>query len=213
MSLGNFLRTGSYLDLEYIYGELTNSNGEDPLDYETIQEAFRLGRRAEVVATDARTGLPVYFDYASMAKDDYGAIKGSSNVPVIDRPYSWKGGLYFDGGISDPVPFRRAFSQGCDKVVVILTRPKDYVRDPSKDEKMSKLLIKYPESAKAMATRSIVYNIQLQEAMELELRGSILILAPDDIGGMNTLTKDKDTIVKMYEKGYEDAAKVAAYIA
>lgn len=36
MSWSNFLRKGSYLDLDYIYSALSNSDGEDPVDYEAF---------------------------------------------------------------------------------------------------------------------------------------------------------------------------------
>ena len=34
MSLRNFLLKKSYLDLNYVYGTLSNANGENPLDYQ-----------------------------------------------------------------------------------------------------------------------------------------------------------------------------------
>ena len=51
------------------------------------------------------------------------------------------GRLYYDGGLSDPIPVKKAFADGCDKLVVILTRPKNYYRSPSKDIKASWLII------------------------------------------------------------------------
>ena len=36
----------------------------------------------------------------------------------------------------------------------------------------------------------------------------MLILAPDDCCGMETLTKDKSALDKMYHKGYRDAKKI-----
>ena len=122
MSFRNLLRRGSYLDLDYIYGDaLTNAGGEYPLDYQAM--AAR-PETAKIVATDAATGQPVYFDFHDMAQDDYGAIKASCCVPVVNRPYRWRGKAYYDGGLSDPIPFQQAFQAGCDRVVVILTRPK-----------------------------------------------------------------------------------------
>ena len=54
MSLGNFLRRGNYLDLDYIYGgTLSNTGGEDPLDYDAMAAN---PAQAKVVATDAATG-------------------------------------------------------------------------------------------------------------------------------------------------------------
>ena len=36
MSWSNLFRTGSYIDLKYVYGALSNSDGEDPVDFEAF---------------------------------------------------------------------------------------------------------------------------------------------------------------------------------
>ena len=36
MSVGNLVRKHSYLDLEYVYGALSNRGGENPLDYPAV---------------------------------------------------------------------------------------------------------------------------------------------------------------------------------
>ncbi len=41
MGLKTLLKTGSYIGLEYIYGTLTNSGGEYPLDYDTLNHPLR----------------------------------------------------------------------------------------------------------------------------------------------------------------------------
>ena len=211
MSLGNLLRRGNYLDLDYIYGgTLSNTGGEDPLDYDAMAAN---PAQAKVVATDAATGQPVYFDFHDMARDDYGAIKASSCVPVANRPYWWKGRPYYDGGITDPIPFQKALDAGCDRVVVILTRPKDYYRDPKKDQRMAKLLRKYPNAARVLALRAETYNRQLEQAHALAQAGKVLLVAPDDIGGMSTLTKDRGAILTMYHKGRSDAKAIGAFLA
>lgn len=210
MGLKHFLQTGDYLDLEYIYGgALSNSGGEYPLDFEAMQAS---GKPFEIVATDAATGLPHYFEMREMQQDDYGAIKASSCVPGVNHPYAWKDGLYYDGGLSDPIPYKRCLDAGCDKIVVVLTRPRDYFRDPAKDERMARLLYKYPNAAKALTFRSRLYNDQLRDVTELERQGRALIVAPDDISGMKTLTKDKDAIVALYQKGYRDAEAIGNFI-
>ncbi|MDO4193851.1 MAG: patatin family protein [Erysipelotrichaceae bacterium] len=211
MGLRHFLKTGNYLDLEYIYGDaLSNSTGEYPLFYEGV---LKSGKHMLVVATDAQTGEPVYYTEQDMSQDDYGAIKGSSNVPVADHPYEWKGRLLFDGGLSDPIPFRKAFDAGCEKVVVLLTRPKDYFRTPEKDRRMALLIRRrYPKTADRLVNRWQLYNSQLEEALRLEAEGKVLIVAPSDIGQMSTLTKDKEQMQKLYEKGLEDANAITAFI-
>ncbi len=211
MSFSNLLKTGNFLDLDYIYGEaLTNSGGEYPIDYDTM---VANEKPAIIVATDAVTGKSIYYNYSEMRRDDYGAIKGSSCVPVVNKPYLWKGKLLLDGGMSDPLPFHKAFEAGCDKVVIILTRPKDFRRSDKNDRRFSILLKrKYPKAAKKLATRAYTYNRELDEAVSLESKGKVLIVAPKDISGMKTLTKDKHAIKRLYKMGKKDASAILNFM-
>ena len=36
MSLRNFIKKGSYVDLDYVYGTLSDSLAENPVDYKTV---------------------------------------------------------------------------------------------------------------------------------------------------------------------------------
>lgn len=210
MGFGNMLRKGYFVNLEYIYGTLSNSDGEYPLDYPAIAAS---DQKFIVVATDAETGLPIYYTKDDIAQDDYGAIMGSSCVPAIDRPYPFRGRKLYDGGIADPIPIEKAFQEGCDKVVLILTRPRDYRRGSKKDERFAKTFAPfYPRAAKALTMRARLYNYELDLCEKYAAEGRVLIVAPDDIGGMDTLTKDKATMLKMYDKGYKDAEKIKEFL-
>ena len=203
MSLYNFLHDHNYVDLDYIYSVLSNQDGEYPLDFEKII-ASKIP--LEIVATDALEGKPHYFQLNDMSINQYDAIKASCAVPIADEPYFINNIPYYDGGITDPIPFHKAFEYGCDKVIIILTRPKSFRRNPKKDELTTKLLSKkYPNASKAMALRASTYNRQLDEACKLEEEGKVIIVSPDSIGHMKTLTKDKNEIRNLYLKGYRDA--------
>ena len=39
MSVQNYLKTGSFVDMDYIYSTLSNSDGEFPLDYEAFKKS------------------------------------------------------------------------------------------------------------------------------------------------------------------------------
>lgn len=211
MSFSNLMKKGNYLDLEYIYGDaLSNTCGEDPLDFEQIMKS---GRDFYIVATDAQTGKPVYYRKEDMALNDYGAIKGSSCVPVAAHAFKWKGKCLYDGGLSDPIPYHLCLENGCDKVAVLLTRPRAFRRDPAKDNLPSRLIHhKWPQAAEAMRRRAMTYNRQLDDLEKLVSQGKALIVAPDDIGGMATLTKDRNEILAMYDKGYKDAEAIEAFL-
>ncbi|MBQ9954411.1 MAG: patatin-like phospholipase family protein [Eggerthellaceae bacterium] len=64
MGLGALRASGSFLDVEYVYGTLSQEDGEDPLDVAAVREA---GVPCELVATDARTGAACYL-YAAAQK-------------------------------------------------------------------------------------------------------------------------------------------------
>lgn len=210
MGVKNLIHTGSYIGLDYIYSSLSDHEGDYPLDWKTIRND---PRDMMIVATDANTGLPHYFHKYDMRQDSYDPIKASCCVPVINRPYKVNGIPYFDGGLSDPVPYEKAFEAGCDKVVVILTRPEDYRRIPKNDKIIADLLHPhYPNASLTMRNRSVVYNQQLDECEYLQIQGKVCIVAPDSIGKMKTLTKDKDSIEALYYKGYEEAKSILNFV-
>lgn len=210
MSLAIFLRTKDYLGLDYIYGTLSDDGGEYPIDYDGI-----MNNPADfaVVATDALTGKPMYYDKKDYQRNDLGFLKGSCCVPVADQPYPYRDHLLFDGALSDPIPYEHCFEAGCDKIVVILTRPRDEVRSNESDLRLAKLLEhKYPVAAENMRNRIPLYQKKLQECFALEKDGKVLIVAPDSIGQMKTLTKDKAAIKDLYVKGFHDADSIWDFV-
>ena len=211
MGLGLLAKKGEYADLDYIYGGLSNSDGEYPLDYPAMVAS---GKQFVIVATDAESGTPVYFTLDDMAQDDYAPVKASSALPVVNKPYLVNGRACYDGGLSDPIPVKKAFDAGCEKVVVVLTRPRDAYRDPARDRPFVRMLaITHPRAAEALANRAGLYNLQLDLAKKYEREGKVLIVAPDDIGDMKTLTKDREAIERLYAKGMRDAFAIKDFCA
>ena len=211
MGWENFRKTGSYINMDYIYSTLSDEGGEYPLDYRALA-ADPAG--LEVVATNAITGKPVYFMKSDLRQDDYDVIKASCSVPGLNKPYYVGLIPCYDGGLSDPIPYKRVFRAGMDRVVVIITKPRDFVRKSNKDRALSKMIAaKYPKAAEVWAKRGETYNRQLREVMELEKEGKALIVAPRDIGKLKTLTQDHEALEDLYHQGYEEAEKVLEFFA
>lgn len=211
MSVGNLLKTGSYLDMDYIYGTLSVRGGENPLDYPALAAN---PARLCVVATRAADGKPLYLTKQDMAQDDYAALKGSCCLPIACKPYPVHGVPCYDGGVSDPVPLDKALADGCDRVVLVLTRPLSTDKKPGKDAWGAALLRrKYPQASAELSRRAERYNQTVARALKMQKQGRVLVLAPDDTCGMGTLTKDKAKIDALYRKGYSDAAKIKDFLA
>lgn len=210
MSLHNFIHKGSYIDMDYVYGVLSNSDGENPLDYSTFHQS---SCDMKVVACNALTGEPIYFSKEEMLEDKYDPLKASCSIPVVCKPYMIHDIPCYDGGIVDPIPMDKAFADGCDKVVLVLTKPLDTVRNPKKDEPIArKLSKKYPKAAERVYHRAETYNNQIAKAKEYVNQGKLLIVAPDDCCGLDTLTKSKESMENMYKKGLKDAESIKSFL-
>ena len=133
-SVGNFLRKRSFIDMDYVYGTLSRHDGENPLNYEAMRND---PTELIVVAANAETGEAKYFDKRDIRQDDYNVFKASSSIPFVCKPYFIQGTPYYDGALGDPIPLEKAFACGCDRVVLLLTKPEDVLRTPDQDEKLA----------------------------------------------------------------------------
>ncbi len=210
MSLGNFIKKGSYLDLDYIYSVLTNSDGEDPIDY---QEIAKYEGKLLIAATEAETGKAHFFTKNDLSQDNYKVFCASSAIPFVCKPVEINGTKYMDGGLAAPVPLEKALEMGADKIVFALSKPKDFRRSSSRNDVIAKLIKrKYPEAAKALLQSNEEYDRLVDKAIELEKEGRVLIVSPDDTCGVDTLTKDKEKLHTLYEKGYRDGGKIKEFL-
>lgn len=210
MSINNIFKRGSMVDLNYIYSTLSNVGGEYPVDYDTF---FENKTMLTIVATNALTGNPTYFTKDDLKHNNLDCVKASSCVPIACKPYEINDEKYYDGGISDPIPYEKAFKDGCDKLIIILTKPKDFFRESKSDVKFSKLFKKsYSKSAEKLKNRSSLYNKKLDEIIELEKQNKVLILAPKGSETMQTFEKDSNKLNDLYMQGYKCAEKIKTFI-
>ena len=210
MSLENFVTRKSYVDLDYVYGTLSCADGENPLDYASLRDN---PMEFYVVATEAETGQAHYFDKSHIRQDDYGIMKASSAIPFVCKPYTVEGTAYYDGALSDPVPVEKAFQLGCDRVVLILTKPEHLLRSSKKDEKLAACIRHtYPAAAKELCRRAKRYNDSVALARLLARQGKVLVVAPKDTFGVDTLTRDRDALEKLYQEGYADGERIETFL-
>ena len=208
-SLRNFICKRSYIDMDYVYGTLSNHDGENPLNYPVIRDN---PMDFLVVATDAVTGRTKYFGKEDIAADNYDVFKASSSIPFFCPPYEIEGVPYYDGALGDPVPVEKAFELGCDRVVVILTKPENVLRNSKKDKRLAAgIRRKYPMAAERLCERAQRYNEGVALAQKYAKQGRVLIVAPDDTCGVDTLKRDKPALHRLYEKGYADGRRITDY--
>ena len=200
--LRSFLKTGDLFGLQYIYGTLTNSMGKDPLDFPTLKNN---PAEYEVVVTNALTGKAEYFGKETMVQDDYRLIMASSAIPAACRPVELNEIPYFDGGLSDAIPVSRALEKGCDRLVVILSKMRDYVRKPQGMRFLYTMRCRqYPQIISLIDHRHIAYNQNLQEVFALEREGKAFVFAPSHPIHVGTYSMNEQSERDLYALGMED---------
>lgn len=210
MSLSNLVFGGSYFNLDYIYGTLGNSDGENPLDYEAYKN-----NKADffVVAEDAVSGGAVYFTRNDIKKDDCRVLMASSSIPGINKPYNIGGKFYFDGALADPVPIQKAFMEGCDRVVLLLSKPMDEPIDYQTDVFLANLIrSQYPVSANKLMLRAEKYERSIALANQYASMNRLLFIAPEETFGVTATKRTKQGIESLYAHGKEEGKKISAWL-
>lgn len=207
LGIKNYLENGEVFGLQYIYGTLSNSDGKDPIDFEALMAN---PTDFEVVATDAWTGKPTYFGKDMIKQDDYSIIMASSALPVACQPVRINNRFYYDGGVSDAIPVKRAFEKGCDKIVVISSKPYDFVKNPEGARVVYKNAMKkkFPNMITAIDNRHLMYRRCSALMRKYEKDGKAFIFAPSNPPKMSTYAKDKEIEEELYNLGLSDYDKL-----
>lgn len=202
LGLEAWKKSGSVFNLQRIYGDYTNKGGIDPLDLDAIK---RNPAEWWAVATDAETGRPHYFSKEDLKDRDFRAVMASCCIPVACKGVELEGRTYYDGGCSNSLPIQRALEAGCDKVVLVLCRPKTSVRQPEKLRfAYSTALRRYPNLIASIRMRHLRYNRQLRAARKLEEGGHVFIFSPHAPIEVSTYTRDGAILQGVYDQGIRE---------
>jgi len=200
-----FLKTGNFFNLHFIYGTLFNSDGPDPLDYEAM---MRNPTEGWIVMTEAKTGEAAYYPKSGMRKNDYREIMASCAIPALCNPVDFDGKLFFDGGVADPIPIKKAYNDGCDRIVAILGNRRNFIRQPQKYQTLFRLkLRKYPVIAKMLEERHNTYRKAQLAVYEEEKKGRAFIFAPPNDSPVKTTTNDITLLQELYEQARKEYRK------
>lgn len=103
----------------------------------------------------------------------------SCALPGFCRPVKVGDRYYYDGGVADSIPLHHAIEQGCTKMVVILSNPRNFVKKPEAHRPLYKhMLHKYPKTIQSIDNRHINYQASIDLASRLEKEGYVFIFAP-----------------------------------
>lgn len=194
----------SLYGLEFAYETIPNELV--PFDYDAFE---KWGGEFYAVCTNVLTGKAEYFPYDGKDKTNL-VLKATCALPKL-FPYIYINDTpYLDGGLSDSIPYEKAFADGCDRVVVVLTREAGYKKTTSSSTKiMARTYLNYPELAKDLVHRAGRYNRCLRKLEHLEKQGKVIVIRPTSTKGFSRLEKNIDKINALYNDGYNKGLAIS----
>jgi predicted patatin/cPLA2 family phospholipase len=152
-----FLRNGHLIDLDWLFDVVFR---QSPLNLASI---YSHARPLYVCVTNVVTGRAVYVE--TNPDNLLYTLKASTALPVFYRNFPViDGHIMTDGGVADAIPVARAIALGARRIMVLRTRPKDYiVKDTLVHRWVRWQMRNYPQLHASMQRRVI----QHREALRL----------------------------------------------
>ena len=196
-SLRSLLLTGDLYGADFCYNVLPTKL--DLFDYETYRSN---PLKFYVVASDCRTGEPVYKELATCDEKDLTWMRASASMPLVSHIVKIDGYELLDGGMTDSIPLKAFENMGYQKNLVVLTQPREFVKEPSSALKLMKFYLrKYPKLYKAMLHRHEVYNQEKAYTFEQEAAGKCFVICPQEPLGISRTENNPDELQRVYDLG------------
>lgn len=202
-SLRSLITTGDIYNAAFDYDEIpkrldifdTKTFAENPIEF-------------YVVATDVETGRAVYHKCETGDDLDLAWMRASASMPGVSNVVTINGRKLLDGGTVDSIPIRFIESRGCDKIIVITTQPKGYIKEKNKLMPLLKLRIgKYPALVGALNDRHVMYNETTAYLNKREEQGDALVIRPPEALNIKAVERDPDELERVYQTGRSEGIK------
>ncbi len=196
MGRSNYRKHRSLFGLDFVFGEIPNNL--IPFDMDTFK---KYEGTCLVGVTNASTGEAQYMDAMDM-DERYSMLRATCAMPLFFPAIELNGEKYYDGGIADPIPLEKAFVDGCEKLLVVLTQPKGFVKRLGKYDKLGARILarKYPAVREAILSRPDRYNKIVRLCEQWEREGKVMILRPNYL--LNSFESNVQKLETAYWHGY-----------
>ena len=196
-SIRSLLKTGDMFGAKFCYHTIPTEL--DPFDEETFKND---PMEFYAVATNVKTGKPVYKKITEAGYSGLEWIRASSSMPLAANIVILDGMKLLDGGVSDSIPLKFFQEIGYEKNVVVLTQPKSYCRSPQKYPGLIRLaLCRYPAIARGLNERHIKYMQTIEYIREEEKKGTTFVIQPEESLRIGHVSHDPDELERVYQTG------------
>lgn len=198
----NFFLGKEVFGLDFIFEDICKDL--NPFDFEGFMQSKQ---KFTAVCTDIETGTPVYYE-KNTSSDILLACKASSSLPLINSLVEYEDKKLMDGGLSDPIPFKRAMADGYKHNVLVLTRDKDFeVSDVKHKLLLNRNYGQYPHFLETIYNSPESYESTLKEIDQKEADGDFFVIRPSEPIKIKSFEQNIKELMYLYVRGYVDAEK------
>ena len=201
MGFYSWITTGNAVNEEFAFYEI-------PFKLDVFdQEKFKQSKiDFYVVMTNVESGKPEYVLIKDVFKQmEY--LRATSALPFASKIIEINGKKYLDGGISDSIPIDYCEDLGYDKIILVLTRPKNTHKEDKLNFLYKLVYRKYPNLVERLINMGKDYEVVLKKIKDLENKDKIFVIRPPEILKIGRLEKNKDKIQKVYDIGLNTGLK------
>ena len=198
MGFYSLITSGNIMNKEFCFNELVYNLDKfdfvkfrnSPIDFYATVTNIDTGFAEYIKIDDVESGM------------EY--LRASGSMPLVSKIVEINGKKYLDGGIADSIPAKKAYDLGYDKVVVVLTRPKNYIKSKSFMLPYRICYRKYPKLVSAIEKRYMHYNDSINYIKNKEASKDIFVIRPTMDKKVKRLEKDLKKIESIYNLGILD---------
>lgn len=203
LSAKNYIKQGSVFGIDFVFDTIPNELL--PFDWETFHAYTG---KILVGVTNAETGCCEYLNGHTL-DSKCTMLRATCAIPLYFPPVRIGNKIYYDGGISDSIPIRKALQDGNEKNLIILTQPAGYRKKTTRTNRAAAAVLRqhYPKMAEAILQRPKRYNetVCLCEQLVKHRPQSTVLLRPQN--PIDSFERDIQKLTAAYQEGYQLAER------
>lgn len=197
--LPGILRSGKIVDYDFLFNQILVK--ENHMDLCPLKD---LDREGYIGLYDLSLGKTIFISTRDMSIDH---LKAAASLPILGKLVKIGDKEYFDGGITKMIPIEKAIEDGCEKFLIITTKPENYVRKPAKKSIVTLMKLMYPQCdqiSKDYEIRHLNYNKQIELIKSLSEQKKAVFAFPSKESKVTRIGGTKEQLIDLYELGYSD---------
>ncbi len=134
-------------------------------------------------------------------------LQAACTLPIAGRNVKVNGEWFMDGGVTTMIPVERALEHEADKIVVVTTKPSNFVRkdnSPLTQFLLDIIYGKYKILLQDFRKRKDVYNREMDLVRQLEKEGKVVHLQPSKDFGAKRFSATLEQVQNMFDLGKSD---------